>query len=244
MKTILKKIIPNPILNELRLRKKKHLFSKKDIKETFTFIKETDYWSSNESFSGAGSELNATREVSVQLSKLLTKYKIKYMLDIPCGDFNWMKGVNLQGVKYIGGDIVTSLISTNSHHYGNEDISFVELDITKDQIPQMDLIFCRDCLVHFSFKDIYKALINIKRSNSTYLLTTSFQETYENKNIITGDWRKLNFQHWPFRLTKPIDIIDEKYTKKGNKSGDKSLCLWKIDTLNLPLILKLYYWFT
>jgi hypothetical protein len=35
------------------------------------------------------------------------------MLDAPCGDFNWMKEVDLSAVHYTGGDIVEPLVNSN-----------------------------------------------------------------------------------------------------------------------------------
>lgn len=37
---------------------------------------------------------------------MLKKYSIKSILDIPCGDFSWMKKIELDGIEYIGADIV------------------------------------------------------------------------------------------------------------------------------------------
>ena len=61
------------------------------VKETFTEIYTENLWASAESKSGTGSELRNTEVLRQELSVLLKKYKIQSMLDIPCGDFNWMK---------------------------------------------------------------------------------------------------------------------------------------------------------
>jgi hypothetical protein len=37
-------------------------------------------------------------------------HDVKSLLDIPCGDFHWMRRVNLQGLSYVGADIVRELI--------------------------------------------------------------------------------------------------------------------------------------
>ncbi|MDC3242765.1 hypothetical protein OAT82_03755, partial [Flavobacteriaceae bacterium] len=174
----------------------------------------------------------------------LKKKDIDFILDIPCGDFNWMQNVNLANLNYIGGDIVNLLIDKNNDEYKNDAINFEVLDITSSNLPKVDLIFCRDCLVHLSYKNIYKSLVNIKKSKSKYLLTTSFFRCEENKDIITGEWRKLNFEIAPFNFKKPLHVIDEKYTKKGFKYSDKTMCLWKISDISIPFRLKLYYWLT
>ena len=39
------------------------------------------------------------------------------MLDIPCGDFYWMKEVDLKDIEYIGADIVDELIKKNNDKF-------------------------------------------------------------------------------------------------------------------------------
>ncbi|WP_456439190.1 hypothetical protein [Psychroserpens sp.] len=244
MKKQLKKILPDWFVEYLKIKRQSNIFKNKPIEETFTYINKNNSWTSDESVSGDGSEVDVTKELISELQLFLKKEKIQSMLDIPCGDFNWMQHANLQEVDYIGGDIVESLIVSNNDKHGNKNISFSTLDLTKDKLPKVDVIFCRDCLVHLSYKNIYKALVNIKKSESKYLLTTSFYRCDRNKDIITGQWRKLNFEFFPFYFNKPTQIIDEKYTKKGGKYSDKTMSLWEISDIPIPFKLRLYYWFT
>lgn len=72
------------------------------------------YWSSNhwrnaESRSGDGSTLAYTARLREQLPLLISRYRVRSMLDLPCGDFNWFRHVELPAsVDYIGADIVGS----------------------------------------------------------------------------------------------------------------------------------------
>ncbi|MFC4721197.1 class I SAM-dependent methyltransferase [Geojedonia litorea] len=238
LKTTIKRIAPKPILNLYKsiTRKSEH----KTISQTFNEIYTTHYWDSDESISGAGSDLIHTQTLIKELNKLLKQYDINSMLDIPCGDFNWMRKVDLNDINYIGADIVPDLIKNNILMYEQATIKFQTLDLTSDPLPKTDLIFCRDCLVHLSIKNIYKALVNIKKSKSRYLLTTSFVKHSKNRNIKTGAWRKLNLMNSPFYFSKPLTVINENYTKKGELDKDKSMCLWEIKSLKIPLKLKLY----
>ncbi|GAB4164350.1 MAG: class I SAM-dependent methyltransferase [Winogradskyella sp.] len=244
MKKIIKDILPKWSVDIIKTRRRRNIFKNKSISETFTYINESGYWKSKESVSGDGSELLVTQELSRKLEQLILDKDINSMLDIPCGDFNWMQKVHLKNTYYTGADIVENIIATNQQKYNSDRINFKVLDITKDTLPKVDLIFCRDCLVHFSFKDIYKALVNIKNSKSKYLLTTAFYRCDENKDIVTGEWRKINFELPPFNFKKPIEIIDENYTVKGYKYSDKSMCLWEVNDIVIPFRLKLFYWFT
>ena len=180
-------------------------------------------WGSHETRSGVGSTLEMTVEIRKELPILLEKYGIKTLLDAPCGDFFWMKETLLPIEKYIGGDIVAEMIAENNRLYGQENREFRSLHLLKSELPVADMLLCRDCLVHFSFEDIFSALSNIQKSPITYLLMTHFPEMKENTDILTGRWRALNFEKAPFYFPPPIALIQEKIAK------GKTLALWKID---------------
>lgn len=202
------------------------------LKDAFTQIYKSNLWNSDDSVSGSGSDIGQTSEVTKRLPDLLKDYKIKTILDLPCGDFNWMKGIDLGVEEYIGGDIVEEIIARNQQAYGDETHRFVNLDLLDDPLPKTGLIFCRDCLVHLSNGDILRAFVNIKRSGIKYLLTTTFVERTGNPDIVSGDWRPLNLQREPFNLPEPICVIDEKCSEGDGEFSDKSLGLWLSE--NLP----------
>lgn len=142
------------------------------VEEKFTEIYENNLWCSPESVSGGGSEMQNTKVIRKELPVLIQKFNIQSILDIPCGDYNWMKSVDLGNAFYIGADIVQPLVKRNKELYNN--IDFRLLDLTKDILPKVDLIFVRDCLGHLSNDNVLLALKNCKESGSKYLLATSF----------------------------------------------------------------------
>jgi hypothetical protein len=199
--------------------------------DVFTDIYKENRWRSNQSLSGPGSTIEQTQAVIEVLPLILKKYNVKTMLDIPCGDFNWLKNADLRSVEYTGADIVDEIVEKNKREFGADGRRFLKLNLLEDELPQSDLVFCRDCLVHFSFNDISKALANVCKSGSTYLLTTSFIEHTNDQDILTGQWRPLNLLAAPFSLPRPDRIIDEKCTEGGGRYSDKSLCLWHIESI-------------
>jgi len=203
------------------------LFSQRHI---FRQIFKNNGWKNKESRSGPGSTLEQTAKIRVEIQKLFQDLEIKSILDVPCGDFNWMKEINLEQLSYTGMDIVPELIEDNNKKYGDRNKKFVVGDITKDKIPAVDLIICRDCLVHFSYKNITKAINNLKKSGARYLLATSFPH-HENEDIITGDWRPINLEKEPFRLPIPHSIINEQCSEGNGIYADKSLCLWELSRI-------------
>jgi len=201
------------------------------IEERFNYIHKSNFWVSQSSVSGEGSDETQTEEVRVNLPKIILEYKIQRMLDLPCGDFNWMESIELNLLEYTGADIVQEIIRVNNEKYSNDKRRFIKLDIIKDNLPKADLIFCRDCLVHLSNDNILKSIKNIKRSKSKYLLTTTFTECEINEDIVTGDWRIINLIKEPLNFPNPILLINEKCTEGNGTYSDKSLGLWRISDL-------------
>lgn len=97
----------------------------------------------------------------------------------------------------------------NRKKYAPGNRSFVKLNLTRDELPKVDLLLCRDCLFHFRKKDIFLALDRIKRSGSTYLLTPINMGVTQNRDIVTGEFRRLNLQIPPFSFPKPLLLINE-----------------------------------
>jgi hypothetical protein len=107
--------------------------------------------------------------------------------------------------------------------------------VAKDSLPAVDMVFCRDLLVHLSYADAFAALRNLRASGSTYLFTTTFTRRSRNFDIpTTGEWRPLNLQLAPFGFSEPLTLINEKCTEGDGSWSDKGLGLWRISDLNIP----------
>ena len=143
----------------------------------------------DESISGPGSSLFHTSEIRQRLPLLIQDIGAKSLLDAPCGDFNWMKHVHLGVDRYIGIDVLPEVIRENQRKFRRPGRTFLVADLTEGALPEVDLIFSRDCLVHFSYRDILRALKSFKRSKSRFLLTTTFVNRKTNSDLATGEWR-------------------------------------------------------
>ncbi len=227
-KSIFRKLFKNlypllPMYNFLLFFKKKRA-----LKDVFKDIYKKNKWGNNQSVSGEGSTYFETEKIRTNLPFVLSEYKISTFLDIPCGDCNWINKIDFGDIKYLGADIVDELVNENINKFPAKD--FLVLDITKDSIPKVDLIFSRDLFVHFSYESILMAIDNVKKSNSKYLMMTSFSSCKKNMNIRNGSWRKLNFELAPFNFPKPILSLNEN-CREGRFYADKELCMWKVSEL-------------
>lgn len=205
------------------------------LKKKFAGVFSKNAFGGDTSLSGRGSDLDQTKRIQEELPKLLRKYGVASLIDLPCGDQNWISSVPLDNITYVGADIVRDLIKENTELYGSKIRSYVELDITREIPSRADLILCRDLLVHLNTKQIYKALRNMKNSGSTYILTTTFtgNRTYKNLPIFTRSvgWRAINLQSTPFNFPEPLEVVNEECTEGNGLFSDKSLAVWRLSDL-------------
>jgi len=226
VKNLVKNVFPGliPIVRWIKI--KMHMF--RHPESVFTDIYKKNAWGDAESLSGPGSNLAQSKIIRAELPGLMREFGARSVMDIPCGDYYWMREIQLDVDRYVGADVVGELVEQNRNNYGNSKTEFVCLDITRDKLPQVDMIICRDLLVHFNYRHIFSSIKNIKKSESKYLLTTTFVGFDKNEDILTGEWRPINLLKAPFNFPDPIKIIDEKYTAGSSR---KCLGLWRIADL-------------
>ena len=199
-------------------------FRGKSTEEIFATIYHQNTWLSAESKSGIGSSLVYSESIRAALPHLLKEFNVRVFFDAPCGDLNWMREMDFGSIDYVGGDIVEELIKENERRYGSERKRFITIDIVEGRLPDADMMFCRDCLVHLSNKQVLKFFENLRRSRIRYLATTSFPEHAKNIDIQSGGWRPLNLERPPFNLPRPRKVISENLSYPLYR--DKSIAVW------------------
>ena len=171
-----------------------------------------------ESTSGMGSTMESTRAFRAFLSGFLERHAIKSLLDLPCGDFHWMREVDLSSVDYLGLDVVPECVERNRALYGRDNVDFAEFDALSDQeLPSgFELIVSRDFWFHLSFGAINLLIGKIRRSGARYLITTTFDEVTTNPDLDDAakargwGYRPINVQIPPFELRGPgVDGVQE-----------------------------------
>jgi SAM-dependent methyltransferase len=192
----------------------------KTIQETFQGIYNNFMWKStnNESRSGEGSTLNNTVLIRGILCKIITKYKIKKMLDIGCGDWNWMKEIKKDlPAEYIGLDAAPKVIYYNQENYGIENkIKFVCDDslsyLSKCESKSFDLILIRHNLEHLPNNYNIKLLKQLTSCTKYALITSAKHERKDtNGKCRFGGYRPINLLKKPYiqTLGYPLEEIDD-----------------------------------
>ncbi|MGZ2749803.1 class I SAM-dependent methyltransferase [Burkholderia stagnalis] len=208
--------------------------------EFFTKIYKNNMWADGESRSGQGSAQWFTKKLADGLPDALRKLGVSRLLDVPCGDFNWMQTVNLTGVDYIGGDIVPEMIEANNAAYGLPSRRFMVLDIVTDMMPSADMIFMRDCFIHFSNGLIFKSLRNIVRSDIRYLCLGTLPlrlypqianvDLERTQHGVNFEYRPIQFESAPYSFPEPLLEIEDGAEGSGTH-WITTMAVWEMATI-------------
>lgn len=200
------------ILRHWRGQSTQHMRSQ-DMTGVFSQIYANDVWVAHEdqsSLSGIGSTPEATRDLIVQLSAFLRTAGCRQLVDVGCGDFDWMRHVE-GDFDYLGIDVVPSVIEANNGKYANDKRRFTRMDATREPIAPGDVALCREILFHLSFRDGKQLLRNIKAAGFKYVLITNDKSVWFNSNIRNGDFRRINLAKSPYGFPEPQrELIDDK----------------------------------
>ena len=207
------------------------LLRRADHAAIFGEIYRRNEWGDGESVSGPGSTRARGAVISADVIALLRGLDAQVLLDAPCGDFNWVADVADSVPEYVGVDVVAALIDANVARHATARRRFLRADVSRDSLPAADVILCRDCLVHFSHRDVWTTLENFRRSGARWLLTTTFVSRASNAGIRTGAWQPLNLEAAPFRFPPPLALVDERCVHTGGIFRDKRLALWELASL-------------
>ena len=207
----------NPLLDGLRRVRGHHVdhLSSSDLRQAFERIYASGAWrygSEDASASGLGSEIGAASDIARRLPGVLEDLECRVLLDVGCGDWTWMREVDLP-CDYVGIDVVPSVIAQNRSH-AREGVRFQTLDAVCEPLPQADVVLCREVLFHLGWEDGLRLLRNIKRS-ARWLLATSDTQIWFNSDIRTGDFRNINLQLGPYRLPPPSRVIPDDAVRPG-----------------------------
>jgi len=205
------------------------------LSKKFSKVYKENLFQGTVSKSGNGSDLTQTETLRLELPILFKKLEINSILDLPCGDFYWMSQIVSKDLVYTGADVVPALILKLNSEYKCKNRDFLEINIVNESIKKYDAIFCRDLFVHLSNKDIVKSLKNIINSQSTYLFTTTFTRSINNKDLPRFKrgvaWRILNLRKHPWGFPEPLYLVNENCTEGDGLYSDKSIGVWKIKDL-------------
>ena len=190
---------------------------------------------------GPGASLALTVGLREELPKLWARHNIRSVLDVACGDWNWMRKVDLSGLRsYVGWDVDAELIVRAQRRVaeaiGNPHTWFDVRNIADTDFPDVDCILAREILIHFPNDYITAILDRMHEGGARYLLTDNFPTT---TNDFVYDptryaWigymeRPVNLDVEPFGLAAhKVDAIQEQDGPGGVLTIPHEMALYRL----------------
>lgn len=173
--------------------------------EIFSTIYENKLWGTNEQglgWSGPGSSVKNTELYRSFIQDFLKKYAIGSVVDLGCGDWEFSRYINWNGIQYLGIDVVQSVITKNCLLFSKPNISFMPANALEFELPFADLLICKDVLQHLTNDDILKIAKQFKKYKYCLITNGVYSNTLssDNPDIQRGDYRPVDLTQYPFNL--------------------------------------------
>jgi SAM-dependent methyltransferase len=199
IKSTVKRFVPRPLLaaySRERLRWDMTNSRGKSRKEIFSDIYENNRWGGEPGsyVSGIGSRPDVAESYVSVVRALISSERVKYVVDLGCGDFEVARRILSPELRYVGCDIVPGLAARNATQFANERISFHNLDMVTDPLPQGDLCMIRQVFQHLSNRDIAAVLKKVRK----YPLVVVTDEQ------VVGDHSENNIDIVPYHGTRRL----------------------------------------
>ena len=180
-------------------------------KDAMVQIYEMNLWGEgkNEFYSGIGSHDPEIVDPYIDVVKsFLSSFENPLVVcDLGCGDFNVGKEFVNYTKKYVGVDIVPSLVERNRVEFKADNLEFHYLDVAVDDLPSGDCAILRQVLQHLSNVEV-ESIVN-KLADYKYVIVTEHLPSGEfepNKEIISGQGIRIRKQSGLDLLAPPFNL--------------------------------------
>ncbi len=187
----------------------------KSCEEVFSEVYDNLIWGVAEDgdpSSGWGSHYKYAQPYIEFLQRFLEENSIKKVLDLGCGAWEICRHLDWTGIEYIGIDVCPKMIALNQHKFGSSEIQFLVGDILTVELPDADLVICKDVLQHLKNKDVELFLSRTKKYKHS-LLTNDIATSKKNDVRI----HKKNRQNPRRGATRPLDLTLPPFNVEGTK---------------------------
>jgi SAM-dependent methyltransferase len=165
--------------------------------DVFEEIYRNNAWASG---SGLGSTEEATRPYRAFLQQFIKANRIRSVVDLGCGDWQFARLIDWSGVRYVGLDVSGTALE-RARAIAPPSFEFRQFDAFNDSLPSADLLIAKDVLQHWPSREILRFLP--KTECFQFCLITNGYAAAPNLNadIDLGNFRPLNLKAPPFNST-------------------------------------------
>lgn len=109
--------------------------------------------------SGPGSLPHNARPYVEFVANLLQRHSVRTVVDIGCGDWEMWPAGTFDGIdKYVGFDIVESVLESNRTAFQSSRYAFHVADATRISLPPSGLLLCKEVLQHLPNVEVRRFL--------------------------------------------------------------------------------------
>lgn len=217
-------LIPDTCQTSPTMQKFDEIYAQRTWRKESALLEKEDFYSNGQwpprerrSASGPGSDLGKATTTSLQILRTaITQYEVSTMIDLPCGDANWIfDSWETDSLElYIGLDVVRAIVDRNAErlqHHSNK--IFRLWDGTTCPLPKFqvgstgpvraaDLVHSRDVLQHLSKQQGLAFLCGVFTSGARVFVSTSFPDGSNGGDIEAGAFVHMNLHAAPYNLPR------------------------------------------
>ena len=148
--------------------------------------------------SGSGSSPANTAAYRAFLAAYLREHRIRSVLDIGCGDWQFSRLIDWTGIRYLGVDVVPAIVLRNQVRFGRYPSPVFGCgDVLNGyRMPPADLVLCKDLLQHWPDAAVHE--LGGRLAGRRALLTYDLRQAWDHEDTAPGGHRPLNLARPPF----------------------------------------------
>lgn len=200
IKSALKPLIPSPLLEQwrrYRFNSEQAHARGRPLEDVFNEIYTRGIWTpegcEDKFHSGPGSMPEVTEGYEAFVAGYINAHAgIATLVDIGCGDFQVSGRILsrlMRPVRYVGCDVASVVIADNQQRHGVPDrIEFRCLNVSRDPLPEGDIVTIREVFQHLSNDTILGALDNLRPKFKVAIITEAvpIKPAAPNLDIVSG----------------------------------------------------------
>lgn len=135
------------------------------------------------------------------LVPFLQEHSIQSVVEVGCGDWQFSKYIDWEGINYTGFDIVQEIVDQNNEQFSAPNITFIRANCLITDLPSADLLICKDVLQHLSNNCVLLFLKQLPKYRYC-LIINDIDSIPDNNNfpIQNGQYRPLDLKNYPFNV--------------------------------------------
>lgn len=171
------------------------------VSKVFTDIYADGVWGEG---SGPGSASHETIAYRAFLQGFLQWNRVRSVVDLGCGDWQFSRFIDWSGVDYTGVDVVAPVIEANRARFGGEHVRFMLTDGGFEALPEADLLIAKDVLQHLDTRRIQWFLAATERYPRVLVTNTMDPAGRTNAVIQNGQFRPVDLRLKPFSIPTTV----------------------------------------